>query len=92
MKRLLFILVAAVMGYTATFAKQPQEPTSYNYQRGKELINNEDYAEGISVLQKELAENPKNGYAYMWLSFAYLQRDEIGNTLHAANDALKYLP
>ena len=92
MKRLLFILVAVIMGYTATFAKQPQEPTSYNYQRGKELINNEDYEEGISVLQKELADNPKNGYAYMWLSFAYLQRDEIGNTLHAANDALKYLP
>ena len=92
MKRLLFILVAAIMGYTATFAKQPHEPTSYNYQRGKELINNEEYEEGISVLQKELSDNPKNGYAYMWLSYAYLQRDEIGNTLHAANDALKYLP
>ncbi len=92
MKRTLFILVAIIMGYTATFAKQPQEPTSYNYQRGKELINNEEYEEGISVLQKELADNPKNGYAYMWLSFAYLHRDEIGNTLHAASDALKYLP
>lgn len=92
MKRTLFILVAAIMGYTATFAKQPQEPTSYNYQRGKELINSGEYEEGISVLQKELSDNPKNGYAYMWLSFAYLQRDEIGNTLHTAADALKYLP
>ena len=63
MKRLLFILIAAVMGYTATFAKQPQEPTSYNYQRGKELVNNDNYEEGISVLQKELSDNPKNGYA-----------------------------
>lgn len=92
MKRTLFILVAVIMGYTATFAKQPQEPASYNYQRGKELINNEEYEEGISVLQKELADNPKNGYAYMYLSYAYLQRDEIGNTLQAAADALKYLP
>ncbi len=92
MKRLLFILVAAVMGYTATFAKQPQEPTSYNYQRGKELINNEDYAEGISVLQKELAENPKNGYAYAVLSNAYASRTEVGNALTAADNALKYLP
>lgn len=92
MKRIVFILVVLLTGYTATFAKQPQEPTSYNYLRGKELINNEDYEEGISVLQKELADNPKNGYAYMYLSYAYLQRDEIGNTLQAANDALKYLP
>ncbi len=53
MKRTLFILVVLLTGYTATFAKQPQEPTSYNYLRGKELINNEDYEEGISVLQKE---------------------------------------
>ena len=93
MKRLLFILVTAVMGYTATFAKQPQEPTSYNYRRGKELIiNEENYEEGISVLQKELTDNPKNGYAYIFLSYAYLQRNEIGNTLQAANEALKYLP
>ena len=92
MKRTLFILVAAIMGYTATFAKQPQEPTSYNYQRGKELINNEDYAEGISVLQKELAENPKNGYAYAVLSNAYAARTEVGNALTAADNALKFLP
>ncbi len=92
MKRTLFILVAAFIGYTSTSAKQPQEPASYNYQRGIELLQNEEYEEGISVLQKELSNNPKNGYAYMWLSFAYLQRNEIGNTLYAATHALKYLP
>ncbi len=92
MKRLLFILVAAIMGYTATFAKQPQEPTSYNYLRGKELVNNDNYEEGISVLQKELSDNPKNGYAYAVLSNAYALRTEIGNALSAADNALKYLP
>ena len=92
MKRLLFIFVAAIMGYTATFAKQPQEPTSYNYQRGKELVNNDNYEEGISVLQKELSDNPKNGYAYAVLSNAYAVRTEIGNALSAADNALKYLP
>ena len=53
MKRTLLILVAVIMGYTATFAKQPQEPTSYNYQRGKELINNEDY--GMSFFHCHVA-------------------------------------
>ena len=92
MKRTLFILVAAIMGYTATFAKQPQEPTSYNYLRGKELIDNDNYEEGIFVLQKELADNPKNGYAYAVLSNAYAARTEVGNALSAADKALKYLP
>ena len=37
MKRTLFILVAVIMGYTATFVKQPQgktmrtKPLSYHY-------------------------------------------------------------
>lgn len=92
MKRIIFILVAVLSCYSAAFAKQPQEPSSYNYMRGKELINNREYSDGVEMLQKELADNPKNGYAYMWLTFAYLNQDEIGNLLQSATDALKYLP
>lgn len=92
MKRIIFILVAVLSCYSAAFAKQPQEPSSYNYMRGQELIKNEEYSDGIEMLQKELADNPKNGYAYMWLVCAYLEQDEIGNMLQSANEALKYLP
>lgn len=92
MKRIIFILVAVLSCYNAAFAKQPQEPSSYNYMRGKELINNREYSDGIEMLQKELADNPKNGYAYMWLVCAYLAQDEIGNMLQSANEALNYLP
>ena len=92
MKRIIFILVAVLSCYSAAFAKQPQEPSSYNYQRGKELINNEEYSDGIAILQKELADNPKNGYAYMYLVCAYISQDEIGNMLQSANEALKSLP
>ena len=63
MKRIIFILVAVLSCYSAAFAKQPQEPSSYNYMRGQELIKNEEYSDGIEMLQKELADNPKNGYA-----------------------------
>lgn len=92
MKRIIFILVAVLSCYGAAFAKQPQEPSSYNYMRGKELINNREYSDGIEMLRKEVADNPKNGYAYMWLTFAYLNQDEIGNMLQSADKALEYLP
>ena len=92
MKRIIFILVAVLSCYSAAFAKQPQEPSSYNYMRGKELINNREYSDGIEMLQKEVADNPKNGYAYMWLVCAYLAQDEIGNMLQSADKALEHLP
>lgn len=92
MKRIIFILVAVLSCYSAAFAKQPQEPSSYNYQRGKELINNEEYSDGIAMLRKELADNPKNGYAYMWLVCAYSNQEEIGNLLQSAENGLKNLP
>lgn len=78
MKRIIFILVAVLSCYSAAFAKQPQEPSSYNYQRGKELINNEEYSDGIAMLRKELADNPKNGY----LS----KKDIVGNSAYMTAD------
>ena len=67
MKRTLSLLLLAVCA-TLVCAKEPQRPTSYNYQRGIEAIENGDDEEGEKYLIQEIEENPKNGYAYAWLS------------------------
>lgn len=92
MKRLLFILIAAVMGYTATFAKQPQAPTSYNYQRGVAEAQDENYEEALRYLDLELKDSPKNAYAYLWETAIYYQTDAYGKALSAADKALQYMP
>ena len=63
MKRL-FISAIAMMLSAGLMAQDVKRPDSYNYTRGVEAIQNNNMDEGVEFLQKELAENPKNGYAY----------------------------
>lgn len=67
-------------------------PESYNYSRGVEAVQKEDFNEGLEYLNKELEENPKNGYAYAWLSIIRNHNEEYGRTISALDMALKYIP
>lgn len=91
MKRILSVLLLAVCA-TIVCAKEPKRPDSYNYQRGVEAINDGNYDEGEKYLLEELDVNPKNGYAYAWLSSVESSRDELGNVITMLNLALKYIP
>lgn len=91
MKKLSFIL-AAILCCALGFAKEPQQPDSYNYKRGCELINEQKDDEGIEFLGRELRQNPKNGYAMAWMASAYRHKDENGTAIECAHDALKNLP
>lgn len=91
MKRLVLIS-AAVLCCALGFAKEPQQPDSYNYKRGCELIGEQKYDEGIEFLGRELRQNPKNGYAMAWMASAYRHKDENGTAIECAHDALKNLP
>ena len=91
MKRIFSLLLLAVCA-TIVCAKEPKQPNSYNYQRGVEAISDGNYDEGEDYLQLELKENPKNGYAYAWLSSVETDRDELGNAIAMLHKALQYLP
>lgn len=91
MKRILSVLLLAVCA-TIVCAKEPERPTSYNYQRGVEAVNNDNDEEGENYLTQELADNPKNGYAYAWLAGIKLRQDEIGSAISMLNKAIKYIP
>ena len=91
MKRTLSLLLLAVCA-TIVCAKEPQRPTSYNYQRGVEAVNNDQDEEAENYLNQELADNPKNGYAYAWLAGIELRRDEIGTAISMLNKAIQYIP
>lgn len=91
MKRTLSLLLLAVCA-TLVCAKEPKRPTSYNYQRGVEAVNNDQDNEAENYLNQELADNPKNGYAYAWLAGVELRNDEIGSAISMLNKAIKYIP
>lgn len=67
-------------------------PNSYNYQRGVEAIQKENTEEALEYLNKEVSDNPKNGYAYSWIAMVRCHQEEYGRALTAADLALKNLP
>lgn len=65
---------------------------SYNYKRAMELLESEDdQNEAMNFLQKEVAENPKNGYAYYWIGSLYEDNDMPIDALEPTNKAIGLL-
>ena len=72
--------------------KTPARPDTYNYLRGMEELRNGNNEEALEFLNKEIEENPKNGYAYSWIAMIHGQQEEYGKAISAANLSIKNLP
>lgn len=90
MKRLLSLLTMGIV--ISVFAQNIKRPESYNYQRGIEAVQEEKMGDALEYFNKDIGENPKSGYPYMWVSYIYLSTREYGRALDAANMAIKLLP
>lgn len=93
MKKCIFTLVALMLlcGVSAS-AKKDKYKESYNYQRGMECLDKEDYAGATEWFGREIADNPKNGIAYFHLAMLHYLQNEYGTALNDVDKALKYLP
>lgn len=54
-------------------------------------IINENDQKGLELLEKEVDEHPKNGYAWLWIAGYYYNHDYMGRALEDVNLAIKYL-
>lgn len=88
MKHLLFV-VLAFLGLNLMAQNRPE---SYNYQRALEAMQNEKSEEALEFFNKDVMENPKNGYSHSWIAWLYLNDEEYGRALTASDLAIKYLP
>lgn len=82
----------AVMAFAAVCAMAQSRPDSYNYKRGLEAVENQKLDEAIEYFNKDLEENPKNGYSYSWIAYLRYCCKEYGKAMTAANMAIKNLP
>ena len=55
-------------------------------------MQEEKLQEALDYFNKDLKDNPKNGYAYSWIAMLRGQNEEYGRALTAADMAIKYLP
>jgi len=88
------VLIALVFAFVASFAYAGdiKRPDSYNYQRALEAYQQGNNEEALDYLNKEVKENPKNGYAFMMIGSIRYSDEEYGRALSALNVALKHLP
>lgn len=88
----MFLLLLLVMSLTTSAQQLKCRPTSYNYTRGVELIQQEKNEEALRYFQQDLEDNPRNGYSYSWLALIMTEKEEYGKALNAANKAIGLLP
>lgn len=92
MKKLLSLLLLSVALSANAQDKKNNRPTSYNYMRGVESVQNEKTEEALEFFNKDIQENPKNGYSYSWIAMLRAHGEEYGRALTAADMAIKLLP
>jgi len=90
--RKLFIFVVFLIGFSQVLAQKNNRPESYNYQRGMEAMQEEKVDEALDYFNKDIQENPKNGYSFAWIAHLRLANEEYGKALTAADLAIKNLP
>ncbi len=88
------ILILALMlcGTVLVEAKDIKRPDSFNFNRGMEACLSYDYETALNYLNKEVKDNPNNGYAYLWIAAAYIIEKEYGLALTAIDKAVKLVP
>jgi clan AA aspartic protease (TIGR02281 family) len=92
MKKIFLALLLIAWVIIGVYAQSVKRPESYNYQRGLEAMQNKKTQEALEFFNKDIADNPKNGYSYSWIAMLRFENEELGRALTAADLALKYLP
>ena len=90
--KLIYSFLVLFFSFQIAWAKDIKRPETYNYTRGVEALQNKNIEEAINFFNKELQENPKNGYAHYWISCINDRNGEYGKALTSVNLALKYIP
>lgn len=61
MKQIVLFVICVMMSLSLAAQKEKRQDC-YNYNRAVEAINNQSATEALEYLNKEIKENPKNGY------------------------------
>lgn len=92
MRRTIITLLLILELSNIVSAQNIKRPDTYNYNRGVEAIQNNNAEEALEYLNKELDDNPNNGYALAWIATIRNYQEEYGRALTAADLAIKNIP
>ena len=87
-----FVLIFTFLCTISVLAQDIKRPESYNYTRGLEALQKENTEEALDYFNKEINDNPKNGYAFVWIAMLRDYQEEYGRALTAVDRAIRLLP
>lgn len=91
-KSLVVALMSIIIGTIQLVANNKDSNQSYNLIRALEEVNKGNKKGALEYFNKEVSENPRNGYAYMGLATFHFGNSKYGDARTAAESALKFLP
>lgn len=71
---------------------EPAQPDSYNYRRGVEAYDEGERELATQYFNKELSENQKNGYAWLYAASISENNGDVADALKFYTNALKHIP
>lgn len=83
---LLVLLVPSLTGCAK------EKAPSYNFSRGMDEAMQGNVEEAFEYFNKELEENPQNGYAHMAVAKLYMDYSQYGDARNSVEAAIKYIP
>lgn len=93
MKRISFFATIVFLVCLSTIqAQNVKRPETFNYLRGHEALQENKIEEALEYFNKDIQENPKNGYSFAWIATIRERQEEYGRALTAADFAIKYIP
>lgn len=92
MRRIAFIIICCFLSSSLFAQKYNKYASSFNYQKAIEALGNDDLQAAKDALLKEVDEHKTNGYAYLFLSSIYLDKEEFGEALTSIDNAIRHIP
>ena len=84
-----FVVMMLLVCFNSLEAQNVKRPESYNYQRGLEAMQEEKFDEAIDYFNKDIQENPMNGYSYSLIAHIRLVKEKYGRNFTAADLTIK---
>lgn len=88
----IFLTIVTILLTSCSASAKDNFRGSYNMNRAYEEASKGNNTEAIEFLNKEVKENPKNGYAYLGMATIYFEQNQYDEVFDALSKAYKNLP
>lgn len=92
LKSIVLTLIALFIGIGVAYSQPQSVMKSYNFSRGMEEAQKGNNADAMEFFNKELKENPNNGYAYMSMAVLQMDANDYSLAKNSIEQAIRKLP